>query len=123
MIRGRVNSAHEALIEVDFVCDGTACRSITVILDTGFNGALTLPAAEIAALRLPLVGNRSAALADGSIIVLDVYLATIDWHDQDRDVLVLQSDAESLAGMDLLKDCRLTIDIQENGEVAIVPLS
>ena len=69
--------------------------------------------------RLPLVGNRRATLGDGSVVVLDVYLATVLWHDQEREVLVLQADSDPLVGMSLLYGNRVTLHIVDDGDVLI----
>jgi predicted aspartyl protease len=72
-------------------------------------------------LRLPFVGHRRATLGDGSIVVLDLYLATVLWYEQEREVLVLQADGEPLVGMALLYGSRVVLHVVEDGDVLIEP--
>jgi predicted aspartyl protease len=83
-------------------------------------GSLTLPAHMIAVLELPLVGQRRATLADGSQIVLDMYLARMLWHEgREREVLILQAEGGPLVGMELLHSNRVVINVVDEGEVII----
>jgi predicted aspartyl protease len=75
----------------------------------------------VRARQLPLVGNRRATLADGSVVVLDVYLATVLWHEQEREILVLQAEGGPLVGMGLLYGSRVVLHVVEDGEVLIEP--
>ena len=52
------------------------------VIDTGFNGFVTLPPGLIAALGLPWLCRQQGQLADGSLLVFDVYVATVAWHGQ-----------------------------------------
>ena len=45
------------------------------------------------------------------------------WHEREREVIVLQADGGPLLGMSLLYGNRVTMDIVENGDVAIDELS
>jgi clan AA aspartic protease len=89
------------------------------MLDTGFNGYLTLPTALIAALGLPLVGNRQATLADGSVVALDVYRAEVVWDGEIREVLVLAAEGGVLVGTALLYGSRVTVEFLDGGPVLI----
>lgn len=97
-------------------------REVEAIIDTGFTGFLTLPWDVVTALGLSLVGNRRATLGDGSVVVLDLYLATVLWHEQEREVLVLQAEGGALVGMSLLYGSRVVLDVVEGGEVTIATL-
>jgi predicted aspartyl protease len=90
------------------------------VIDTVSNGSLTLPAHMIAVLELPLVGQRRATLADGSQIVLDMYLSRMLWHEgREREVLILQAEGGPLVGMELLHSNRVVINVVDEGEVII----
>ena len=119
MILGRVTADRDATIPLEIVGPNRQWQQTEAVIDTGFNGFLTLPPALVHSLRLPLVGNRRAALGDGSIVVLDVYFAAVLWHDQEREVLVLQADSAPLVGMSLLSGNRVTLDIVDDGDVLI----
>ena len=58
-------------------------------------------------------------LADGSVIAVDVYEATVLWDGQARTVRVHSADGDSLVGMALLYGYRLIIDAVNGGQVII----
>jgi clan AA aspartic protease len=121
MMTGRVTALREAALRL--VVSGPDQRQLAVdtVLDTGCNGFLTLPSHVVRTLRLPFVGHRRATLGDGSIVVLDLYLATVLWHEQEREVLVLQADGGPLVGMALLYGSRVVLHVVEDGDVLIEP--
>ena len=123
MIRGTVTADWEAMIDLEVSGSDHQTQRIEAIIDTGFNGFLTLPSNLISGLKLPFVGNRRATLGDGSVVVLDVYLATVLWHDRDYEVLVLQAGGEPLVGMSLLHGNRVTLDVVDGGNVVIDELA
>ena len=79
-------------------------------------GYLTLPSDLVNRLNLQLAGNRRATLGDGNTVVLDVYLAKVMWHGQEREVLVLQAEGGPLVGMSLLYGNRVILTIVNGGE-------
>ena len=81
MITGKINHYLEAVIIVDFVGSDGLLHSLEAVLDTGYNGDLTLPQNVIQQLGLVLLGRRSATLANGESVVLNAYLGTVSWHD------------------------------------------
>ena len=70
-------------------------------------------------LRLDFAGVDYLALADGSIQKFDVFTVTLIWDGRPKHVQVLASDAMPLVGMAMLKGHRLTLDVEEDGEVLI----
>lgn len=72
--------------------------SFETVVDTGFNGFLTLPPANVAALALPFRNYFYAGLADGSRVKLEVYAATVLWDGEERNVEVLSPGREPLLG-------------------------
>ncbi|MGH3085729.1 MAG: clan AA aspartic protease [Rubrobacteraceae bacterium] len=120
MISGAVTADGEAVIRLEILGPDGERRGIEAVLDTGFNGSLTLPAHMTAALELPLVGERQATLADGSQVVLEMHLAGILWHEgREHEVLALRADGGPLIGMELLYGNRVVLNVVENGEVVI----
>jgi len=96
-------------------------HDVDVVIDTGFNGFLTLPHATVQTLQLPLAGNRRVTLGDGSMVVLDLYLATVLWDTQPREVLVLAAEGGPLMGMAMLYGNRVMLHVVDNGDVLIDP--
>jgi clan AA aspartic protease len=123
MIQGHVNN-HEAIVELEIAANtGSQLLKLQATIDTGYNGQLTLPAEAISLLQLPFAGHRRGMLADGSIAILELYLAQVIWHDTIQEVLVTQTSGGSLIGMELLADCQLLIEVCENGIVRITQLN
>lgn len=82
MIIGRVNTEYEATIPLK-ICgvDGQIYEQVAII-DTGFDGWLSLPANLINALGLQWNGLLRATLGDGSECVFNVYEAAVIWDEQ-----------------------------------------
>jgi clan AA aspartic protease len=97
-------------------------QEIEAVIDTGFDGALSLPLADITALGLPWRRRGRALLADGTESVFDIYEATIVWHGIPRRVAVDAADIDPLVGMRLLNGYELTIQAVVGGQVRITAL-
>ena len=59
MIAGAVSDSLEALIRLTLHDAGGAMREIVALVDTGYNGELTLPPADIALLRSGVASART----------------------------------------------------------------
>ena len=119
MITAIVDSHREIRVAVSVLAsDGTEC-SVDAILDTGFNDSLTLPLSLIAELGLPWKLRETAVLANGQSEEVDVYGATILWDGEEKDILVLGLEAESLLGMEMLLGFDLRARIEVGGRVEI----
>ena len=118
MIQGSA-AALQARIGVIFRIAGQPDIEIECVVDTGFEGALTLPPAAIAALRLPYLTDLAANLADDSSIRTAVYVATIVWNGAEASVAVLAMGRRPLIGTALLEGQHLGIDFADGGAVTI----
>lgn len=123
MIRGVVNSRHEAVVRLRIRGPDGSELDVDSIIDSGFSASLTLPAATVAALGLLHQSCGRAALADGSAAQFDIYAAEVEWDGDWRPVLVSAVGNESLAGMRLLAGHDLRIAVVPGGAVEINPLS
>lgn len=119
MIEGRV-SGLQARVDVIFRLTGQPDLQIECVIDTGFEGALTLPPAAVAALGLPYLTELTANLADNTSIRTDVHLATIVWDGVEREVAVLALGERPLLGTALLDGYRLEVTFTDGGAVQIV---
>lgn len=123
MIHGVVNARREATLSI-VVGNGNGKKQLTdAVIDTGYNGFLTLPSKIITALDLPWNASDLLTLGDGSEALFDLYAATIIWDRQCREVDVAESETEPLVGMALLQGYRLQIDAIVGGMVRIEALS
>jgi len=71
MIVGHVNADFEIVIRVDVFDSAGQTQGIEAILDTGFNGALTLPASTITQLGLSLRTHLKARVMDGGRVEIE----------------------------------------------------
>ena len=98
-MRLTVNDVHGQPYEID------------TVVDTGFDGWLTLPPHFIATLGLTWKRFGHAILADGSHILTNVYEATVQWDGQQIPLAVDEADAVPLVGMSLMYGYELLIPI------------
>jgi clan AA aspartic protease len=96
---------------------------IEFVVDTGFAGFLTLPAAAVAALGLPFRQSVPVHLADGSSIMVAVHEAVILWDGVERELEVLATGRQPLLGTSLLDGHDLAIQFRDGGPVTIDPIS
>lgn len=119
MIRGLVNSELEAELSLSVADARGVSHGFRAIIDTGFSGFLTLPQAVIADLELAWVCRQNGMLADGSVVVFDVFAAALNWNDRVLEIEVESADTAPLVGMSMLRGHRITIDVLPAGDVAI----
>ncbi|MBD2604229.1 clan AA aspartic protease [Scytonema hofmannii FACHB-248] len=118
MIHGTVVGL-QARIGVILRLPGHSDAELECVVDTGFEGYLTLPPSVIAELGLPYLSEINANLADNTDIVANAYLATIVWRGVERNIAVLAMGRRPLVGTALLEDYHLSIDFCEGGSVLI----
>lgn len=92
---------------------------IDTVIDTGFDGFLSLPSEIIIRLGLPWTISNPATLGDGSETVFDFYTGTVIWDGQYRMSDMAASETEPLLGMAMLYGYRLQVDNVEGGIVKI----
>ena len=119
MIEGVVNAAYEAVVSLTLDGPAGQTRDIGAVVDTGFNGFLTLPPAVVAELGLPFVSIGRATLADGSEISYDIYGVTVLWDGQRIYIEADAADTTPLVGMLLLDGHDLNIQVRDVGRVVI----
>jgi clan AA aspartic protease len=119
MIVGHVNASFEIVVQVDVLDAAGQAHGIEAILDTGFNGALTLPGSIIGKLGLILRTQSTAELADGSVQRFDAFAAIIQWDGHPRGILVQSIDAGPLLGMALIVGHELKVRVVDGGRVEI----
>ena len=118
-----VNAYREAVLRMTIRGAEGEDLEIEAVVDTGFNGALTLPESLIASLRLPFRRRGRAMLADGSECLFDVYEAVVISEGEPRRISVDGADTPPLMGMALMAGCELLIQVVDGGKVTLSPLS
>lgn len=114
-----MNAAYEAVVTLVVQGPSGRSREIEAVVDTGFNGYLTLPPELASALGLSFLTTNPVLLADGGEATFDVYRATVLWDGRPRDVDAHLSDTTPLVGMRLLDGSRLSMDVEDGGPVVI----
>ncbi len=123
MISGTVTNNGEATIRLKLLGPTGIEKRISAIIDTGYDGWLTLPSELITELLLPWSTVGQAVLADGSEIEYDVYEARVVWDRRQREVDIDESDTAPLIGMAMLQDCELNMVVQPRGKITITRLT
>jgi clan AA aspartic protease len=118
VIHGRVVGLQARLNILICVEVGTNLE-IEFVVDTGFEGFLTLPADTVRELGLPFIAKIQANLADNSKTAVNAYAIKIIWNGIERDVIVLAMGFRPLLGTALLEDQHLSIDFYEGGTVLV----
>ena len=119
MIEGVVNAGYEAVVSVSLHGPAGQAREIEAVIDTGYNGFLTLPTATVAELQLPFLGRSRATLANGAVETFNVHDATVLWDGQLRDIEADVMGSTPLLGMLLLGGHDLNIQVRDGGRVVI----
>jgi clan AA aspartic protease len=122
MISGSVNAYREATVRLPLLNLQGQKQEVEAVVDTGFNGYLTLPPQLIAALELPFRRHGRAVLGDGSSITFDIHEAIILWGGKLRHISVDAADTDPLLGMALLHGHELSLQAIQGGSVSIKPL-
>ncbi len=119
MITGVVNASQEAVIRLKVRGPNGQEYELDAIIDTGFTGFLTLPAAVIASLGFPFAGYQQVILGDGSTQLVEVYTGVVEWDGQTPVVEIDSAETDPLMGMSLLSGYKLTIETINGGMVLI----
>jgi len=111
-LNGWVDQSRRAPIDVQVACDpADPPKTITVWIDTAFDGFLVFSQALIAELQLPQEALTQAVLADGSEVILESYLCHILWFGDVAAAQVIANDGRlPLLGTELLASRKLIVD-------------
>jgi clan AA aspartic protease len=122
MIYGVVNLRREATLSLVVGNSSGQRQVVDTVVDTGFDGFLSLPSEMIVRLGLPWTISNPATLGDGSETVFDFYTGTVIWDGQYRTIDIAESETEPLLGMAMLYGYRLQVDAVEGGILKIEAL-
>ena len=111
-MKGLVDESLRALVELPVAAAHSGERTqLTAWVDTAFNGGLTIPREQIAALKLLRQSQVDAILADGSQVVLETFTCFVDWFGKTYGTQITASDGHcALLGTMLLDNRRLCVD-------------
>jgi clan AA aspartic protease len=122
MMTGIVTANREAVIRVLVRGPTGHEQEVEAVVDTGFDGWISLPPALVARLGLPWRRRGRALLADGRDSLFDIYEATVVWDRRPRRTAVDEAATTPLVGMGLLDGHELTIQVRTGGKMLIKKL-
>ncbi len=122
MITGIVTDTHEAVISITVRGAGGDEQTVPAVIDTGFDGWLSLPPTIIAALRLRWSHRGRAQLADGSTTIFDIFEGIVSWDKAMRRIPIDEAETAPLIGMALLEGFELNMAIRAGGKVKLKKL-
>lgn len=119
MIPGTVNAKTEIVVTLPIRDATSGWFDLEFVLDTGFNGELTVPAERISRLGLDFYSTGEATVADDRVESVDVYTGTLIWDGRPRSVLVQSLGSTPLLGTLLLAGHDLRARLVPGGAVEI----
>ena len=117
MISGIFRDGHPRLELEVLGIDGPA--RIEFIVDTGFEGYLTVPASLAFRLSAGPYRDTIRSMADGSDLECPAFDLSFTWNGEERVVEVIILAGKPLLGTELLEGCSLHVDIWHGGPVEI----
>jgi clan AA aspartic protease len=120
MITGIVNADFEPIIPLSICGSDGKVYTQEAIVDTGFNGWLSLPPDLISELNLKWKRRGRAILGDGTECVFDVYEAVLLWDGNMLTIPIDEADSEPLVGMSIMEGYQLTVQVFEGGHVELI---
>ena len=122
MIREVVDGRRQAWAPVELSKGDGTLQTIYAVIDTGFNGHLTLPLVLIEQLGLPQDDVISLRLAGGFQRQGRTWNGVVLWHDRPQDIQVIESPGGPLLGTRLLAGSQLTAQFRNGGKVLLEEL-
>jgi clan AA aspartic protease len=115
-MNGWVDNGGRALVDIELShISGSAPKTATAWIDTGFTGELVLPMTLVQQLRLPQSGTTAAILADGSEVTLLTYECYVRWFDDLLRLQVVANEGRNvLLGIGLLTERELFVSYRTN---------
>lgn len=122
MITATVSENLEAIIQVLVQGLDGEVQKVEALLDTGYNGFLTLAPSQIADLDLPYITQGAAVLGNGQPIEFDLHRGIVVWDDISITGEIAALGDFPLVGMSLLHGYHLEMDAIEGNAVVIQKL-
>lgn len=119
MMTGIVTARREALLLLTLRDANGQEHTYGAVVDTGYNGTLTLPPDTIAALGLRWHRAGRAILADGSETRFNVYRGIILWDGQPVTIRIDEMDADPLVGMSLMYGYELVLPVLDGATFSL----
>ena len=118
MIHGRFHDGFPHLTLELPITTGTT-RGFDFILDSGFEGDLTLPPDLLPGLDMSYAGELPFALADLTLRTRPVYQILLEWQGEERIAAIVAMEGNPLLGVGLLRGNLVQMEMDEGGEVTV----
>ena len=92
MIIGTVDARLNAIVRIAIIGRNSQRQTVEGVIDTGFDGYLTLPYRMVFLLEFPWIRSQSVILGDGNPQLCDVYDGEIVWNAQLRNIEIESAD-------------------------------
>jgi len=113
MLKGVVNDRDEPVVGLRLISSNSRSHLHPVIIDTGFNGNLSVPEKLAKRYGWPWIGNESYEIATGDVVEQKVFLGEIRWFGIQQQVYAVASHADDiLMGTRLLRQRQLNINFR-----------
>lgn len=90
-------------------------RQIDCLIDTGFSSGLALNQSLLRHIHLPVVARQEFELADSSLVVFDVYLATVEFGGKKRQLqTVFTESKDNIVGMEFLDGLEFNLNLKSH---------
>ena len=122
VIAGSINSNRELVMPIRVLDANQHAHRVEAVVDTGFEGYLSLSPDWISDLGLRFVQHIDMVVATGRIFQVNSYHGIVIWRGQRRPIRILEAEGRPLIGINLLWNSLLTAEITDNGTVNITPL-
>ena len=119
-MNGHVDDSRRALLELQIGnTPADQPTTITVWIDTAFDGFVVFSKSLIDRLKLDQEAATEAILADGSRVTLESYVCYVDWFGEVVAAQVIANEGKlPLLGTELLANRRLVVDYA-NGSISL----
>lgn len=122
MIFGSIDDSGDLTIPIRVLDANGHVHRIVAVVDTGFNGHISLLPHQIRELGLGPPQSVAMAVANDAIISVNAYPGIVLWQGERRPVEVIEAEGTPTVGLALLWGSLLTVEITEHGAVTISPL-
>jgi len=113
MIEGIVNDLNEPIVDLDIEISDKVLRKTEGIVDTGFNGYISIPATLVEESNWHFLGTEEYELANGDVVEEKVYLGKVIFDGEETLVFSLSNRSQdTLIGTKLLRGRILIVDFK-----------
>ena len=119
MIKGVVGESLTPTVALEVKGDAGQSVTVDALIDTGFNGYLTLPLDVLQGLQAAPYDKVYAVLADGSEIIAARYIVRVIWDGTEKIIGADEAESLPLIGMELMLDYVVSVEAWNSGQVTI----